>query len=394
MKILVTDGDNRATLAITRSLGKKGHSVYVGEKKSLSLSSVSRYCQQNLIYPDPLDHADDFINFIIEAIEKFQIDVILPVSDVTTLLISKNADRLPSFCHFPFSDHETIKRAADKKYIMHTADSVGVPIPRTFELIHKDNIPDIPQDLSYPVVIKPSHSRIQTQNGWKFTSISYANDKPQLVSMLTEKEALEFPVLLQERIIGAGVGIFLCCNHGEIIGVFSHQRLREKPPSGGVSVLRKSIAVDPAALKHSETLLRHLNWHGVAMVEFKNDLRDNTLKLMEINGRFWGSLQLAIDSGVDFPCLLIETINPADIKPVLEYKLGVKTRWLWGDVDALLMRLLKPKSELKLPPNADSRIKSILNFMIFWGKNLNYEILSLHDPKPWLLESYQWFRRK
>ena len=40
------------------------------------------------------------------------------------------------------------------------------------------------------------------------------------------------------------------------------------------------------------------------MVEFKLDARDGVAKLMEINGRFWGSLQLAVDAGVDFPAIL------------------------------------------------------------------------------------------
>lgn len=39
------------------------------------------------------------------------------------------------------------------------------------------------------------------------------------------------------------------------------------------------------------------------MVEWKVDLRDGRPKLMEINPRFWGSLELAVRSGVNFPSL-------------------------------------------------------------------------------------------
>lgn len=394
MKILVTDGNNRATLAITRSLGKQGHTVIVGEKYPSSLASASKYCMQALIYPDPVNAAEQFVDSIFAYIQDHHIDVVLPVSDVTTFLIAKHAERLPESCHFPFTDYKTLKQAADKNYITHTAKQLGVPIPQTLEINSKHHISDIPDKLAYPVVLKPACSRVQTAHGWKFTSVSYANDHTQLVNMLNDKDELEFPVLLQERIIGPGVGVFLCCNKGEVIAAFSHQRLREKPPSGGVSVLRKSIPVDSDAFEHAKKLLAHLNWHGVAMVEFKKDNRDQTLRLMEINGRFWGSLQLAIDAGVNFPALLLDTLQPENIKPVFDYKLGVQTRWFWGDVDALLMRLLKPKAELKLPPHADGRLKSILKFMKLWGKGLHYEVLSLDDIKPWLFETYSWFFRR
>ncbi len=105
---------------------------------------------------------------------------------------------------------------------------------------------------------------------------------------------------------GPGVGVFLLLWEGKLRAAFAHRRLREKPPSGGVSVYRESIALDPVLLERSRRLLESFGWQGVAMVEYKIDERTGTPILMEINGRFWGSLQLAVDAGVDFPRLLIE----------------------------------------------------------------------------------------
>lgn len=69
---------------------------------------------------------------------------------------------------------------------------------------------------------------------------------------------------------------------------------------------RESVVADPALVERSRRLLARLNWQGVAMVEYKIDASTGMPYLMEINGRFWGSLQLAIDAGVDFPRLLLE----------------------------------------------------------------------------------------
>ena len=68
-----------------------------------------------------------------------------------------------------------------------------------------------------------------------------------------------------------------------------------------MSVYRESVAADPDLVRRSRALLDAFGWCGVAMVEYKLDERTGTPYLMEVNGRFWGSLQLAIDAGVDFP---------------------------------------------------------------------------------------------
>jgi predicted ATP-grasp superfamily ATP-dependent carboligase len=133
--------------------------------------------------------------------------------------------------------------------------------------------------------------------------------------------------LVQEYIPGDGYGVEVLLNRGEPRALFMHRRLREYPISGGASTLRESVyheEMKDAALR----LMRHLQWHGVAMVEFKLDQRDGLPKLMEVNGRFWGSLPLSIAAGVDFPGLLHEMVTKGDVAPAFDYRLGVKSRWL------------------------------------------------------------------
>jgi predicted ATP-grasp superfamily ATP-dependent carboligase len=175
------------------------------------------------------------------------------------------------------------------------------------------------------------------------------------------------------------------------VAQFSHRRLREKPPSGGVSVLCESVQIPTQALRHAKILLDELQWEGVAMVEFKLDSADQKYKLMEINGRFWGSLQLAIDAGVDFPDLLIQTLGNEPLRPIETYRIGVKSRWLMGDLDALLMRLLKNEAELHLPPGYPGKIESIFRFVGSWGQNVCSEVFRLSDVKPGLHEIKRWF---
>jgi len=152
-------------------------------------------------------------------------------------------------------------------------------------------------------------------------------------------------------------------------------------------VLRESMPLQPQLKEYSERLLKALNWQGIAMVEFKQDRKSGRFMLMEINGRFWGSLQLAIDAGVNFPVLLTLSAIGQKIVPVNDYKIGVKSRWFWGDVDALLLRLFKSAKELQLPPGSPGRLKTLFQFLKLKEKNTRYEVLDRDDIKPWLYET-------
>ncbi len=392
MRILVTDGDNRAALAMTRSLGRN-HEIVVGAIRRRSLASVSRWCREGFAYPDPVRDPDGFLAVMRDEVRRRRIEVLLPVADVTTITLAEHRDDfLP--CRMPVPDADTIKRAANKVDIMELAARTGVPCPRGFAVTSARDGRARAAELGYPLVVKPGRSRVRVDNRWLLTSVRYANDGDELAHILNELHPAVYPVLLQERIPGPGVGLFLCCDHGRPLAVFSHQRLREKPPSGGVSVLRESIAADDQARDHAEHLLGELRWNGVAMVEFKRDTRDGRPKLMEINGRFWGSLQLAIDAGVDFPALLVRMLDDPAVPAVNGYRVGVRSRWLWGDIDALLMRLTKRAERERLPPGQRERLQAIGEFFTPNGPDCHFEVLRAGDLKPWLLESWHWFTRR
>jgi predicted ATP-grasp superfamily ATP-dependent carboligase len=109
---------------------------------------------------------------------------------------------------------------------------------------------------------------------------------------------------------------------------------------------------------------------------------------MEINGRFWGSLQLAIDAGVDFPSLLVDCALDRCRESVPAYRAGVRGRWWWGDVDHLVARLRRSATDLSLPPDAPSRTRAIRDFFRTGARDA---VFRLADPVPFLVETAQWF---
>ena len=53
VKVLITDGNERAALAVTRALGGEQVEVIVGAESQRSLAGSSRYCRQSIAYPSP-----------------------------------------------------------------------------------------------------------------------------------------------------------------------------------------------------------------------------------------------------------------------------------------------------------------------------------------------------
>lgn len=390
MRVLITDSDNRSALAATRSLGKHGHFVITAGDSRNSLAAVSRYSSGFMAYPNPMQDPDGFVAAVASMARTHHIDVILPMSDITTILLTQNRAALPPGCELPFPDPETVALAANKAHVMQLGEKIGVPIPRTVYLDSAQQLADVSLPFPYPVVVKPARSRVRTATGFVSTGVAYARDAAELAERVRNLRPEEFPLLLQERIEGPGVGLFACYDGERAVARFAHRRIREKPPSGGVSVLRESAALDADAVQYADLLLGALNWRGVAMVEFKRDQRDGSLRLMEINGRFWGSLQLAIDAGVDFPALLVAMAAGETLPAASAYRLGTRSRWFWGDVDALLMILMRSRKSLNLPHSHPGRWRSVWNFLFDSAKEQREEVLRRDDPKPWVLETRRW----
>jgi len=390
MDVIVLDGEQRSALAVTRSLGKRGINAIVGAEKRSSLSSCSRYCTRSFLYPSPYNDPIGFIQALVEYTGKFRNQILFPMTDVTLAEVLLKRMDFPKSLLIPFVDYDTYMQVTDKINLFQLGKELNLPIPTSFmstEFENTENLIEMVKKNGFPLVVKPSFSKIRTKKGWMNASVHYANDEKRLREILSYDLFQSFPFLVQERIEGPGVGIFLLMKNGEVIAKFSHKRIREKPPSGGVSVLCESIEPPEEALHASVKLLAKLHWTGVAMVEFKIDREKNIAKLLEVNARFWGSLQLAIFSGVDFPYMLFRLANGEKIVEPDGYTIGMRSRWELGDLDHLFIRLFKNSSKSNLSLDHPTRLMLIKEFLFdFFRPAVRNEILQAQDPGPFFHE--------
>jgi predicted ATP-grasp superfamily ATP-dependent carboligase len=379
MRIFVTDGDQRSTLAVVRSLGSNGIEVVVGHSLKQSLAASSRLCHRAKRYPSPWVLPEEFQEFILRQMRTGKYHAVLAMTDVTTQLLAAIEARLPSGVQLLSASSELIERVQNKAQVLAVAKKAGVPCPESFFPRDAHELRALADSFEYPLVIKPRFSRYWTGKCWERGLVCYASSCEDLVAKYRQVHSTIPNPIVQRHVRGRGRAVFLLMWKGQVKAAFAHRRLREHPHTGGVSVLCESVPMDKRLLEQSTTLLRTLEWNGPAMVEFKDDQSDGVPKLMEVNGRFWGSLQLATDAGVNFPLLLCRLAAGEDVPAQTTYRTGVRFRWLCGDLRQIGRRLSEAAASHKLRP-ALAHVLGEVGPLV--GRGLRYEEFRWSDPKP------------
>lgn len=338
MRILLLDGNENQAVACTRSLFRAGHTVEVGASTSWSKAGWSRACSRSFVYPAPEVSLEAFVHGVAEETARTPGTLVLPMTERTTLPLSLHRELIVAAGgHLVLPPHETVVSAFDKARTLQLAQSLGINVPKTLLLDHPDQAQEVQQDFAYPVVLKPRSSERISASGEVTASGApeYARNAQELLSACARMSRRCTGILLQEYIEGTGTGYFALMNNGELRAEFAHRRLRDVRPTGSGSCLRISVQPAPEIRRQALAILRALKWHGVAMVEFR--LRpDGSPVLMEINGRFWNSLALAVYAGVDFPSLLARMVQENSMTTAPKYPEGVRCRWLLGDFRHLI----------------------------------------------------------
>lgn len=383
MRVLILDANQRAALAATRSLGRAGLEAITADVTERSLAGASRYAVQHAVYPSPRAEPEAFLAWFQRSISDLRLDAALPIAEVTTDLVVRNRSRWPSLL-LPFASIEQIDALSDKVALYERALELGVRVPKSVAVRNPSDLERAVTEIGLPAILKPCRSWLRIDNRFVPTSVARAASASELQELLVREEFRRAPFLYQEEIRGKGIGVFALYRHGEAVAFFSHRRLREKPPDGGVSVLSESCAPDPTVLQSAKRLLNDARWHGVAMVEFKGESGSEPY-LMEVNARFWGSLQLAIDAGVDFPKLLLEGVARETPSEARRYVEGRRLRWFLGDADRIYL-LAKGIGKY----GVSRTLRELLAFCMPDPFRVRHETFRWSDPLPALAELRQY----
>ena len=344
---------------------------------------LSKYCSKAFIYPSPLKDKTKFINSMLRFVKNGDFELLIPITDLTMVPVIEHRDEFEGYVKVAAPTYDIAVKAFDKAQTVRIAEKSGIPCPRTFLIEDIETLKEVADDFRYPVVIKPRMKVFWqrdrgvmlkvTPRNYAYTSRDLIDKYAEIISRLSGMDVPPNFFMVQELVEGEAYGVEALMHEGELKAIFMHKRLREYPVTGGASTLRVSTRNERLA-RYSVRLLKEMGWEGVAMVEFKMNPCDSNAKLMEVNGRFWGSLSLALNAGVDFPYLMYKLMLGKDVDPCCRYRVGVMQRWLLpGDLLWLYSSVRNSK---------EGKLKCLIKFLA--SSHVANDIISLNDFRPTL----------
>jgi protein-tyrosine-phosphatase/predicted ATP-grasp superfamily ATP-dependent carboligase len=302
--VLVLGSDTRSFLAVVRSLGRAGLKVHVAWCDPQSLAARSRYVFRHHDLPRFTPGEDVWLRAFRDLLVEWRFHLVVPCDDPSILPLAANREALEALAPIYLLNPEAFDVTLDKGHTHALAAKLGIPVPRTAHAATLEQAKDVAREFGFPVIAKPPSSFTLSDTTTK-RAVRTIADASELAA-LQEWFAAD-GALLQEFVAGHGAGVEVLAREGRILVAFQHVRLHE-PLRGGGSSYRASVPVDPTLLAHVSSLVRELNYTGVGMFEFRVNPITGRSVLLEINGRFWGSLPLAIAAGADFPRYLYEMV--------------------------------------------------------------------------------------
>lgn len=312
-------------------------------------------------------------------------DMIMPCSDAALSAIVHHEAILRTRYRMTCPPARIITRVLDKSATLAIAARCGIPIPKSHEIASIAHLEALRSAIRFPVVAKPATH--QARRGFV---IRYFTTFESLRAAIEAEPGFCSRNVIQEFATGRGVGISMLIRDGNAIAAFQHARLKEMPASGGASVLAESEPLDAGLAGAALSLLRALEWSGVAMVEFRRDDPDGSWVLLEVNGRYWGSLPVALLAGVDFPRYDWQIAHGLEVEVPTKYRAGIRMRWMAGDIDRLLGVLLRLPAD---SPTHPSRLRELARFIGDFNPSTKSALWSIADPGPAVSDIFHYFGR-
>ena len=349
-RVLVLDANRNCSLSFARSLHDRGVKVTAGGRSRVSRAGLSGATHRTYVYPDPIQQPTRFVDHLVGFLDRTDHAAVVPMTDPTTSILSKHRDEIEGTGTVPgVEDWETFVAANDKAELAELAADLSVPAPDTYVPDSFDDVVDRAEAFSYPVLVKPRLTSVAEADGGyreiRISNTNYADSPGELVStyrsfLKAQGDSRQRLPIVQEVVPGTTMATAALADGGEVLAYFQEERLRTYPVDGGVGALRAGVR-EPAMCRYATTIIEALGWTGPIYVEFMK-LPDGSFRLIEVNGRYWGSLALAVNSGVDFPWLHYRQLRGHTPTHDGNYRTDVKQRRLfYRDVNWLRTKLAR-----------------------------------------------------
>jgi len=369
---LVLGAAPRVAVPIARSLQRLGVPCIVGIFSEKNSALGSNAVHRTVRLPQPRDRVA-FITELLRLVEAENVDTIFPGSDLALRGIGDHYDRLSNVVYPGCPPPDVCAVVLEKQRTFDAARACGIELPCSYIAPTLADLDALRGDMRFPVIVKRSSAAI----AGSFKIRHYFSFEALRAEYVAEP-TFGGQTILQQYDGGEGIGLALIMHEGRVLAPFQYRSLREYPSTGGVSCIVEADELDGELLARTATMLRAMRWRGVAMVEYIRDRATGRYRLLEVNGRYWGCLALAVQSGHDYPAYEWRIAHGLEPEIATAYRVGTRSRWTGG----LIRRLGGIGGEAHERLLGTRRLEELITTVAEFAPRTRSALWSWRDPVP------------
>jgi predicted ATP-grasp superfamily ATP-dependent carboligase len=393
---IVLGVETQIGLAIVRELGRAGVVVIGIAQQANAIGLASRHLARGVVVDAPRSPA------LIALIERLGGEhpgaCLLAVSEVNMLWLLAHRDAFRSVVPI-LPDPAALAVALDKQRTLDAAIAVGIRVPLSVEPTSLADAETMAPSFPFPAVLKwkdpAAIAPRLAAHGLELVKAEYVYNAAGFIAVARRYAPLDAWPLVQEYCPGQGLGQFFFMYRGQAVRRFQHRRVAEWPPEGGYSSVCDGVdlVLHAELQERSIALLQRIGWEGVAMVEYRHDPVTGIARLMEINGRFWGSFPLAAASGAGF-ALLAHALQGCGRMPALApLRSDIRCRMVVTELKRLVRIVFQP-GRIEDRRYRPEPAREVLRFAVdFFRPGVRYFVWSWDDPMPFVRDVRNMFAK-
>ncbi len=307
--ILIPDGESHLLIYVINCLGHApGIKIYVMSSLKRNPVRFSKYVSKYKYYQKTKDDGE-WVHNINTEIKRNKIDILMPIFEIGIRRILKNKEFLDqSTLLTALPDLKTFTTAINKWKLAGYCENNQIPVPKSFLYTKGDKLlASSFEGIKFPVIIKP----LEGFGGG--IGIEVFKSRERLVKHLQEK--VDQPTIIQNFIKGYDIDCSILAKDGEILAyTIQKGNLTGKTPF--MPHIGLEFVSNSELYEVVEKLIKSLKWDGVAHLDLRYDEEEDLYKVIEVNPRFWGTLDASYLMGINFPYLLIYLTLGHQIDPI------------------------------------------------------------------------------
>ncbi|MBP2833845.1 ATP-grasp domain-containing protein [Aquimarina sp. U1-2] len=297
--VLIPDGESHLLIYVVNCLSQiPGISIFVMSSLKWNPVRFSKHISK-FIYHPATQNDRLWIQTINAEVKNNNIEVIMPIFEKGIRRIIENKQSLDQKSRLvPLPDLNTFTTTINKWKLARYCTTNKLPIPKSFTYKPGDDLSTtFLNEIRFPVIVKPLEG---FGGGLGIHVFTHMKELQKYVS-----KTVHYSIIVQEFIEGYDIDCSILAKDGKIIA-YTIQKGYMQGESPYAPQIGLQFLNNPKLLEVVENLIRSLCWDGIAHLDLRYDENDNTYKIIELNPRFWASVDASCLMGINFPHLLIQ----------------------------------------------------------------------------------------